>query len=253
MPNQAGVLRAEIGHGVAHLRWEAPHTRNAIGRARADELSEELERLAGDDAVAVVTLGLGQRPFCSGWDSRDLAGLAGADEQALAGFFTHGRRLLAALSALPQPTVAAVGGAALGFGAALLSRCDLVLAADDALFGLPEIARGFPPATVAPELLAVMPAREVRAWALSGQAVTAARAAEAGLVHRCCPAEEVDAVAAALAAAMAQYGPEAVRATKRLVGDLAAMPEADRSAFGVRSAVAQFSRAPRVPGNQEGS
>lgn len=238
-----GVLdgtQEESCAGVARLNWASARSRNAIGAAEAGGLAARLDRHAALDSTAVVVLGLGQTPFCSGWNLRDLDELHGAPEEEVRAFFAHGRRLLDAVSNCPQPVIAVVAGAALGFGCSLLSRCDLVLAADDAVFGVPEIRHGFAPATVIPELLATVGPRETAAWALTGTPVPAARAASAGLVHRTIAATELESAALELARTLAQYEPGALRGTKRLIREAEDLPRQERRALGVQTAMAGF-------------
>ncbi|MCG2623387.1 enoyl-CoA hydratase/isomerase family protein [Arthrobacter sp. I2-34] len=226
--------------GVVRLNWASARSRNAIGAAEAGGLAARLDHHAVLGSTAVVVLGLGQAPFCSGWNLRDLDELRGATVEETRAFFDHGRRLLDAVSNCPQPVIAVVAGAALGFGCSLLSRCDLVLAADDAVFGVPEIRHGFAPATVIPELLATLGPRETAAWALTGDPVPAARAASAGLVHRTFAPRDLESAALELARTMARYEPGALRGTKRLIRDAEDLPRQERRALGVQAAMAGF-------------
>jgi enoyl-CoA hydratase/carnithine racemase len=225
---------------VVRLNWASARSRNAIGAAEAEDLAARLDRHAVTESVGVIVLGMGQTPFCSGWDLRDLNVLRGATEEEARAFFAHGRRLLDSVTNCPQPVIAVVAGAALGFGCSLLSRCDIVLAADDAVFGMPEIRHGFAPATVVPELLTSLSPREVTAWALTGEAVPAARAASTGLVHRTFAPTELESAALQLARTMAGYEPGALRGTKRLLGEAESLPRSERRALGVHAAMAQF-------------
>ncbi|GII78545.1 2,3-dehydroadipyl-CoA hydratase [Sphaerisporangium rufum] len=237
----AGRFTAVLLDGrTATVTWSRPERRNAIGAEVCAELVPALTGLAGRRDVDVVVLRAAGRPFCAGWDVTDFAGLAGASPGELAAFFRHGRRLLAAIGALPQVTVAAPAGAALGFGCALLARCDLVVAADDCRFGLPEITLGMPPATVLPELLRVMTRRAALAWAVTGERLPAHRALADGLVTSVVPAAAHEEETAALAAALAGRRPGVVRDTKALAGRLAAAGEEDRTALGMASAIARF-------------
>ncbi|MER5628239.1 enoyl-CoA hydratase/isomerase family protein [Streptosporangium sp. NPDC002544] len=225
---------------VATVTWSRPERRNAIGQEVCDELVAALEWLASRPEIGVVVLRAAGRPFCAGWDVTDFERLAGAGPEALASFFRHGRRLLAAISALPQVTVAAPAGLVLGFGCALLTRCDLVIAADDSRFGLPEIRLGMPPATVIPELLSVMTRRAVLEWAVTGERFDARRAMADGLVTSVVPASEHDEETVRVAGLLSGHPDGAIRATKELVGRLAAADEGERVALGVESALRRF-------------
>lgn len=231
---------ATVVDGVVRVGWADPASRNAIGSAGAAGIGAALDRAGADPATRVVVLGAGQSPFCSGWDVRDLAGIDTSSPEATAAYFRAGRELLARLADCPVPVVAVVAGAALGFGCSLLAHADVVLAADDARFGLPEIGRGFPPATVAPELLDVLGPRALGVWALTGRRVGADDARAAGLVHDLVPAAELEAEAAAVVASLAGAGGPLLRETKALLRDLAPLDPARRRRHGVAVAVRHF-------------
>ena len=221
--------------GVATVVWSRPDRRNAIGREVCAEFTRTLEELSGSDCC-VVMLRAGFPPFCAGWDVGDFEGGAAPTAESAAEFFKPGRALLATLGALPQVTMAVVEGKALGFGVSLLARCDLVVAAESAEFGLPEIRRGMPPATVLPELLQVMNARAALAYAATGSNVAAADARADGLVTHVIDDASLEKFAAELSVRMAGYG-AVLKETKQLVRRLALTPEADRVKVGVQSAI----------------
>jgi enoyl-CoA hydratase/carnithine racemase len=238
----AAFVRVTTQDGVSGITWSRPERRNAIGAQVSDELTSALGSVAQRDDVHVVVLSAQEPPFCAGWDVTDFRSLGGADPAALRDFFGHGRALLAALSNVPQLVVAAVRGAALGFGCALLSRCDVVIAADDAVFGLPEVGLGMPPATALPELLSVMSPRTVLHWAATGERYDAQRARLDGLVTDVVPAQDLDGVVSAMARRLADHPDSAVRVTKRLVGQMSGLPLDRRVAVGVESAVGRFAQ-----------
>ncbi|MFN7151553.1 MAG: enoyl-CoA hydratase/isomerase family protein, partial [Microthrixaceae bacterium] len=184
--------------------------------------------------------GADQSPFCSGWDVRDLAGLDTSARKDVARYFEAGRELLRAIEACPVPVVTAVSGVALGFGCSILAHSDLVIADVEAQFGLPEIKRGFPPATVVPELLEAMDAREIRAWALTGGRYDVHRASSAGLVHRIAPAGQLAAVLTEVLAEFAGSDPAVLRQAKALLREQQSLPLPQRRARGVAAAVDHF-------------
>lgn len=205
----------------------------------ADALARAIEVLAADEPVSSLVLGSDHRPFCSGWDLRDLAQLAGADADRLEEFFRAGRGLLRALESFPGPVLGVVNGAALGFGLSLLAQCDVVLSAEGAVFGLPEIRRGFAPATVLPELYGVMDGRELRAWALTGDMVPATRALASGLVHEVVAVDDLSIRVAELVDGWGQAS-TAVQETKRLLGSFEGTTRPDRRGAGIAAASEYF-------------
>lgn len=207
------LVRVEVDGRVATVTLDRPEALNAISTELAVALAEAVEPLATDPEVrAVVLTGAGQRAFC-----------VGADLKQRAGFDDHGwfvqreafRRGFAAVRRCPLPTVAAVRGFALGGGTELALACDLVVAADDAIFGLPEVRLGLVPAGGGTQLLVRRVGRSAaRDLVLTGRRVGADEARRLGLADRVVPRAEVLATAAALAAEIAGNAPTAVRMAK---------------------------------------
>lgn len=227
--------------GILRLTWAHPASRNAIDGVRAAALAADLEAVEGRSDVGVVVLGLGQRPFCSGWDLGSIASLRSLDAPGRRRFFEPGRRLLGALESLPVPAIAAVSGVALGFGCALLAHCDVVVAEEQALFGLPEIRHGFAPATVLPELVGVLGRREALSWALTGEKYGVQRALANGLIHETVPADQLTARAGELAETIAAAD-TAGSSVKRLAARLERVDLQDGRGLGVELAVAAMGR-----------
>jgi len=207
------LVKVEVAGRVATVTLDRPEALNAISTELAEALAEAVEPLATDPGVrAVVLTGAGERAFC-----------VGADLKQRAGFDDHGwfvqreafRRGFAAVRRCPLPTVAAVSGFALGGGTELALSCDLVVAAGDASFGLPEVRLGLVPAGGGTQLLVRRVGRSVaRDLVLTGRRVGAEEALRLGLADRVVPRGEALAVATALAAEIAGNAPTAVRMAK---------------------------------------
>ena len=143
-------------------------------------------------ALRVVVLRGSGRHFCTGAD------LAARGDEAH-GASSPGRRptlpdVLAALDALPKPTVAVVHGGAVGGGAAFAACCDVVIAADSAFFAIPEVRVGMAPLGVAPFLIRAMGHRSFRRYGLTGERIPAAVALRLGLAHEVCETAQLDEV-----------------------------------------------------------
>jgi enoyl-CoA hydratase/carnithine racemase len=208
-----GLVRVEVAGRVATVTLDRPEALNAISTELALDLAAALEPLAVDPGVgAVVLTGAGNRAFCVGADLKQRASF---DDQ---GWFVQReafRRGFAAVRRCPLPTVAAVSGFALGGGTELAISCDLVVAATDATFGLPEVRLGLVPAGGGTQLLVRRVGRSAaRDLVLTGRRVGAAEALELGLADRVVPGGEVLAAAAALADELAGNAPTAVRMAK---------------------------------------
>lgn len=228
---------------VATVTWQNPNRRNAIGLSIARRLTEELGALAERPEIALVHLDSASGPFCAGFDLTDVAGLAERTESQRAEFFATGRALMAVLTRSPSVLLATPRAYALGFGCALLARCDIVLAADDTTFGIPEIRAGVVPTTVLPDLLAAMVDRTLVGWAVDGARRTAAEAMVAGLVTTVVPAACFARERDRLIADLTERAPLAAR-TKAAVRAVAAAPPAERPAVAVSLAMSHLSSLP---------
>jgi enoyl-CoA hydratase/carnithine racemase len=202
-------LRYAVDGPVARLTIDREARRNALSWDLVAELRDALALAKADDAVRVVVLsGAGTKAFCAG---ADLEGMAGDDAAALHDARGRLADLFRELYALGKPTIARVQGFALAGGFGLALACDLVVAADDAVFGTPEITLGLWPHMITVPLLRAMPPKRVLELMLTGRRVTAAEADRIGFVTRVVPAAELDAAVDELAAALADRSPIALR------------------------------------------
>jgi crotonobetainyl-CoA hydratase len=214
MPEDNTAVEYELRGRVALITLNRPDAMNAVNADLATGLGEAVERAAADPAVRVLVLTGRGRAFCAGADLKAIAsgqpiGPEGHDEWGFAGFVQHW---------CDKPVVAAVNGFAMGGGTELALACDLVVASDQASFGLPEVRRGL--VAAAGGLLRIQhqvtPKRAME-MALTGAPIDAAIALEWGLVNRVVPHDTVLAEALALAGVIAENAPTAVRQSKRLL------------------------------------
>jgi enoyl-CoA hydratase/carnithine racemase len=204
------VLYEREGH-VATLTIDRPERRNAMTFETIASLRAGIKRAQdeGDVRVIVIT-GAGDRAFCAGADLGSLRGEQVDAEEAhegrghLAGLFTD-------MWESGIPTIARVRGYALAGGMGLALACDFVIAAEDAVFGVPEAARGLWPFMVTVPLLRSMPAKTVLDLMLTARRVDAAEGDRIGFVNRVVPVGELDAVVADLAATISANSPSAIR------------------------------------------
>jgi len=205
-------LRSQRDDRVLVLTIDRPEVRNALDPATLDAIAAALTDAALDRSIgAAVLTGAGHDSFSSGMDLRAL-------ERDRAEAARASRAFDAVMRAPDRiPIVAAVAGNAMGGGFEIALRCDLVVAADDVEFGLPEVARGLVPGgggTLLPSRVSLAVALEL---GLTGEPIGAERAFELGLVNRVVPRGDVLATALALAARIAANAPGAVAATRRLM------------------------------------
>ena len=194
--------------GIARVTIAHPPL-NILTRALLCELRETLHALAADRSLRVVVLGAAGKHFSAGADVGEH--LPPAWKAMVPEFLDT----VGALRAFPLPLVAAVRGLCFGGGFELVQGADLVVAGEGASFGQPEIQLGvIPPAACAllPMLAGPALAAEI---VLTGDPLTAAQAAAAGLVARVVPDDAVDAEALALAGRIARHSAAALRVAKR--------------------------------------
>ena len=213
-PAPASAAPATSLAGVALVALDRPNALNALSFDLLDELASALEALDADAACrAVVITGSGTRAFAAGADIHELAAQTPASLRA-------GRRFEAwdRLAAVGVPTIAAVRGFALGGGCELALACDMIVAAEDATFGQPEVRIGVMPGGGGTQRLtrAIGKARAM-AMILTGEPIDARTAEALGLVSRVVPPEATVDAALELAGRIAVLPPLAVRAAKAAV------------------------------------
>jgi enoyl-CoA hydratase len=213
------MLDLAIDNRVAWLHLARPEALNALDQALTAALEEALERVAGMDDVSVLVVAGRGRAFCAGNDIREMAGL---DPQAAEALAARQARLMDRFSRLPQVTLAAIDGYALGGGLMLAVAQDLRIASDRARFGLPEVTLGFNPAYGIARLLDVLGGGHARDLLLTGRTIRAGDALRMGLVNRVVAPPTLEASATALAAEIARLPRAGLSATKRLVAEIQA-------------------------------
>src|SRR5438128_2734924 len=209
------VWRDAGGHeGVSEIVLDRPDALNAINTAVARRLSEICGSLATDRGTrAVVLSAAGDRAFCVGADLKERAAMTDAELLAQRPVF---RAAFGAVLGLPQPVIAAVHGYALGGGCELALSCDLIVADETAVFGLPEVTVGLVPGGGGTQLaLRRLGPGRAADLVLTGRQVRAAEAGQIGLADRVVPPGTAAAAALELAAVVAGNSPVAVRAAKQ--------------------------------------
>lgn len=220
------TVLVEVAEGVARVTLNRPEVRNALNEAMLRELEAALRRLEDDpDARAIVLRGAGDRAFCAGADLKRV-GDRGTTLQARESFGGL-PRILELMARMRTPVIAQVHGYALAGGCGLAAGCDIVVAADDATFGLPEIKVGLLPLIVMAPILRAVGRKRGLLMILSGEPVTAREAYEMGLVSRIVPRAELEAATGALARTLAGYSPAALGLAKEAA---AAVPDMEYGA-----------------------
>jgi methylglutaconyl-CoA hydratase len=205
---------------VVRVTLNRPEVRNAFDEDVIARLTAFAKDAARDPAIRAVVLA-GEGPaFCAGadlaWMTKAVAytrqdNLRDAEDLA---------RMLELLDSLPVPLIGRVHGAALGGGIGLIAVCDLVVAADDAVFAFTETKLGIVPAVISPYAIAKIGESAARELFLTGARFDAVRARELGLVHRVVPAAGLDEAVDGYVRDVLTSSPTAVRAAKELIKEI---------------------------------
>jgi enoyl-CoA hydratase len=212
MTDASGILLARHDR-VLVVTMDRQEVRNALHPTALHALADVIESSGRDASIgALVLTGAGDRAFCTGMDLRALmngqAEAAGAAIEALERAFQSPER---------APIISAVQADAIGGGFELMLKCDLAIAAETVMFGLPEVTRGMVPGGGATLLPARIPLALALEIALTGELQSAARLLQLGLLNKVVPAAEVQTAAIGLAARIAKNAPLAVAATRDLM------------------------------------
>ena len=245
LQSHAGTIRVvrehRSGGDVARITVDHPDKLNTLGRALLVELIAAAESLASDEELrAVVLTGAGERAFIGGADVQEMSRL---DPATARDFIEHVHRCCHALRMMPVPVIARIQGYALGAGVEIAASCDLRIAAEGAVFGMPEVKLGIPSVVEAALLPGLVGWGRARQIVLLGETFSAAEAAAWGLVERVVPAEALDGAVEAWVASVLSAQPLAVRLQKRLMREWERLPLNQAISAGVDAFAAAFETA----------
>jgi methylglutaconyl-CoA hydratase len=212
---------------VVEVTLNRPDVRNAFDEELIARLTDWAEGVRAGDATRVAVLRGAGKVFCAGADLVWMSKTIGYSEEENVRDAHAAARMLEALNDLPVPLIGRVHGAALGGGAGLAAVCDIVVAADDAVFGFTEVKLGILPAVISPFAIEKIGPSAARELFLTGARFSAARAREIGLVHAVAPAPHLDAVVDDYVRELLSSAPEAIAAAKSLIGKVTGRPPAD--------------------------
>jgi methylglutaconyl-CoA hydratase len=217
--------------GVEYLTINRPDVRNAFNDGTITELTWWADSVASDGGVRAVVLAGAGPSFCAGADLEWMRRMAGYSHQQNLDDASDMARMFHSLDRLPVPVVGRVHGAALGGGTGLAAICDIVVAADDAVFGLTEVRLGLIPAVIAPFVIGKIGRSAARELFLTGARFGAGRARALGLVHAVVPAADLDATVAAYVDDLLAGAPGAITAAKHLIAECGRRPGVDTALF----------------------
>lgn len=213
------TIRVERDTGIVTINLARPDVRNAFNEKLIHELTQAFGSISDSDRV-VILQGDGA-VFCAG---ADLQMMQAAISNTAEANLTDARSMAKVFDVVdrcPVPVIGRIHGAAMGGGLGLVACCDIAIADDQTKFALTEVKLGLVPAVIAPFVIAKMGVGPARRYFTTGEVFDARTAKDIGLIHEAVDSESVDDQVMLCVDAIRANGPQAVRAAKKLVHDVA--------------------------------
>lgn len=222
-------------HGIAHVTLNRPEVGNAYNGAMIDGLLEAMDELGTKSELRAVVLKGNGKHFQAGADLKWIREVSGASAEENERVSRATAEAVDRLNRLPVPTVALVQGGCFGGGTGMIAACDVVIAADNAVFSISEVRWGLTAAIIIPQLSDAISARQLRRYALTGERFDAVEACRIGLVHKVVPLDALAAAGEEMTARLLENGPHAMAETKAWILE-SAWGAFDRATFDALSA-----------------
>ena len=220
------TLKLEVQDYVATVTLDRPPV-NAMNNRMREELIEAFDAISDREDVRVAILTGAGKTFCAGADLRDRPKTGAPGE-----YWRHNRVTRESTNTIREcqkPVIAAVNGAALGAGLALMAACDIFLASEEAMFGMPEINVGL--AGGGTTLSTLFGRSRMRRMMFTGYRITAAEMYRLGVIESCVPRDQLMSEALAIAREIAEKSPVGIRFAKQSCNLVDLMPPRDAYRF----------------------
>ncbi|MBN2108982.1 MAG: enoyl-CoA hydratase/isomerase family protein [Deltaproteobacteria bacterium] len=222
MQNYATIKISSPGDGIGLITFNRPEVLNALNTATIAETLDAVREMHGDPAVRVVVFTGEGRAFAAGADIQEMLGKT---PDAARRYSELGHGLFTAIQDMDKPAIAAINGFALGGGLEAALSCDIRIASDKAVFGLPETMLGVIPGWGATQRTARLVGPAVaKELIFTGEHINAERALAIGLVNRVVPHETLMAVTLDMAGTISRRGRLAITQAKRVISRGCEMP-----------------------------
>lgn len=223
---------------VAYLSIANAARMNSLSSEVMDAFVTAVADLSKDEQLRVLVItGEGDRAFVGGADIFELNSL---DRTTARAFITRVHAMSKSIRDLPVPVIARVNGICLGAGVEVMAACDMRVATEGAIFGMPEVKIGLPSVVEAALFPQLIGWGRTKQLVYTGENISAAEALEWGLVEKVVPAEELDEAVETWVAAIVEAGPRAIRLQKELVRLWEALPVNDAIQEGIRNFTRAF-------------
>lgn len=230
MSQEEPLVRRDRDDGITTLTLNQPQSRNSLSMAMLKALSAELDDIAGDSETRVVILAAQGPVFCAGHDLREIRDRFD-DPDFQRALFDQCSTVMQQIVTLPKPVIARVVGVATAAGCQLVASCDLAVAADTARFATPGVNIGLFCSTPMVALSRNVARKHAMEMLLTGEMISAARAAEIGLVNRAVDEQVLDKTVYQLARTIADKSGHTLKIGKEAFYRQLEMPLADAYAF----------------------
>jgi methylglutaconyl-CoA hydratase len=210
------VLWEVDARGVATVTLNRPEVNNAYNGELIDGLLAALDALGGAKGLRAVVIKGNGRHFQAGADLKWLDGVRTSTPGENVRVSRATAEAVARLNRVPVPTIALIQGGCFGGGTGLVAACDVVIAADNAVFSIAEVRWGVTAAIIVPQLNDAIGVRQLRRYGLTGERFDAQEARRIGLAHEVVPLAELAAAGERVVSHVLENGPEAIAQTKAL-------------------------------------
>ena len=213
VPKSDQLLLREESSGICTLTMNRPAQMNLLTSEMLAALQSAFDDISKDPAVRVVILAAAGKGFCAGHDLKEIRALK--EQPKIEQLFAQCSRMMQAITALPQPVIARVQGAAAAAGCQLVAQCDLAVASEAARFTTPGVTWGFFCSTPGVAVGRNISRKRAMEMLLTGDVIDAHKALEWGLVNRVVSPDRLESETMRLALQIAQKPPETTAAGKR--------------------------------------
>src|SRR5436853_543283 len=208
------VLWSVDPRGVATVTLNRPEVNNAYNGAMIDGLLAALDALGGAKGLRVVVLKGNGKHFQAGADLKWINAVRRSSPEENLRVSRATAEAVQRLNVAPVPTIALVHGGCFGGGTGMIAACDIVLAADNAVFSIAEVRWGLHASIIIPQLADAIGVRQLRRYALTGERFDATEAVRIGLAHKVMPLAELEVEGARMVEHLLANGPDAIAQTK---------------------------------------
>jgi enoyl-CoA hydratase len=225
-------IRRDQAGAVATISIDNTARLNCLGQTQITAFIEAVTTLADDpDLRVLIVTGEGDRAFIGGANLHELGAL---DPPKARDFLILIHRMCKVLRDLPMPVIARVNGFCLGAGLEVMAACDMHIASDNAVFGMPEVKIGLPSVVEAALLPQLIGWGRTKLLLYTGDNIDARTALDWGLIEKVVPAADLDAALGLWVTSIVESGPKAIRLQKELIREWEAMPVNDAIEAGIR-------------------